>query len=128
MVKKTNFNMQLTETQREIMDFVTDVIYAQYEHSKAEMVNMFFKNACFGYLPFLQSEDCEHFNISDEELLSYLKQEKKEKDMTMIRMVGTAKFRVWIEDCKVKYPEIDNSYNEQLLAEFIAKEGEQNNE
>jgi len=126
MVKKTNFNMQLTETQKELMDFVTNVIYAEYEYSKAEMVNMFFKNACFGYVPFLQDEDGDRLNISDEELLSYLKQEKREKDMNLIRMVGTNKYRIMLEDFKKNYPDYDNSYTEQLFAEFIEKEGEYN--
>lgn len=111
---KTNFNMQLTDTQQEIMDFVTEFVYQGYDFSKAAMVSVLFKQAGLNYLGF----NIDWYNISDEELLTLLKARKREEDKKLIFFMGVDKYKTLIEDYKKEFPERDTSYMENLLIEY----------
>jgi len=115
---KTNFNMQLTDEEKEIMDFAVDVIFSEYALSKADLVSMLVKQTAIDYLHM----DIEWHQISDEQLLVLLKHEKRSSDFAFLQMVGVDKFKIMLEDFKKKYPDKDNSYNEELLAEYIEQQ------
>lgn len=117
---KTNFNMQLTDTEKEIMDFVTDVVFQEYNFSKADMVSVLFKNSAINYLGY----DIQWHDISDEELLTLLKQHKREEDKKLIIFLGAEKYKSLIDDFKKNYPDQDPTYMEGLLKEFEAERGE----
>lgn len=120
-MKKTNFNMQLTLTEKEIMNYVTDVIYGDFNYSKADIVSILFKKAAIQYLNY----GFDWNDISDEELLIMLKQKKKDDDKSVIHFIGTEQYKQMIEKFKVEYPENDTSYMEMLLSE-VEKELEDN--
>lgn len=114
---KTNFNMQLTDTEKEIMDFVRDVVFQGCNFSKADMVSVLVKNSAINYLGY----NMEFHEVSDEELLTLLKQRKREEDKKLIFFIGVEKYRNLIEDYKKEYPEGDSSYMESLLKEYEAE-------
>jgi len=116
---KTNFNMQITETQKEIMDFVTDVVYFD-QMSKAGVVVQLFRERAYSYL----SLDSLDIDLSDEMLLSALLSQKKEEDSRLIGVMGTSQYRKLIDEFKQKYVDYDCSYMEQLLKDFVEKYGE----
>lgn len=111
---KTNFNMQLTDTEKEIMDFVTEVVYQEYNFSKADMVSMLFKNSAINYLQL----GVEPHQISDEELLALLKYQKRETDKTNARMIGIDQYRTIISTFIQQYPDFDPSYMQGILKEI----------
>ena len=115
---KTNFNMQLTQTQKEIMDFVTEVIFDGRNYSKADTVIHLFRNVALNYLGF----DDLKGRFSDESLLSFLKQYKFQEDLNLIAMIGIERYEKFIEDSKEKG--LNTSYNEELLKEYKLKKGE----
>lgn len=121
---KTNFSMQLTDTEKEIMDFVAEVVFSGYDFSKAGMVSFLVKEAAINYVG-LDDADFISGKISDEFLLSMLKARKRDKDMTMINFMGVRQFRIFIEECK-KNPSMDAVYFEELLEEYITKHPEAN--
>lgn len=110
---KTNFNMQLTDTEKEIMDFVTDVIF-EGTYSKAQLVLDFFKEKAIDYLGLPE----EAMGLYDEVLLSSLKKHKFDNDVDMVGMVGIDKFKAFISDYKSKNADNDASYFEKCLAEY----------
>lgn len=114
---KTNFNMQLTTTQKEIMDFVTEVVYEGYNFSKADTVIELFRDRAIGYLGI-------NFDgrLNDDTLLALLKEEKKEHDFSMIRTLGADKFEKLIATSKSTYPNRDFSQMEELLNEYKERE------
>lgn len=114
MKEKTNFNMQLSVTQKEIMDFVSEVIFENT--SKADTINELFRNAAFNYLGIE-----ENIKIDDITLLSLLKEEKLSKDLDMISMIGVEKFANAINENKSKG--LDTSYYEKLLDKYNKKVG-----
>ena len=113
---KTNFNMQLTTTQREIMDFVTEVVFDGYGYSKAEVVNLLFKNNALNYL----SMSIEPHEMSDEIVLALLLQAKRTKDVDSIAFTGVELYEKLIAINKKKG--LDTSYNEELLKEYKERE------
>lgn len=115
---KTNFNMQLTTTQKQIMDFVTEVVFEGYNYSKADMVSLFFKNNAIEYLHL----GIEPHSISDEMLLALLLDEKKTKDLDLVSIIGVEQFEKLIADAKGKG--MDTTYNEELIKEYKLKKGE----
>lgn len=118
---KTNFSMQITETQKDIMDFATEVIFDQYEFSKAEMVFYLVKKSALDYVGIPIDE---LFSISDEILYSMMREKKFDEDMKIITFCGGVdKFRATIERHKKEYPGVDCSHFEELLAEYIKREG-----
>lgn len=123
---KTNFNMQLSDTQKEIMDFVTDIIYEELgQPTKASVVNILFKQAAIDYLGF----DFEWYQVSDEQVMSMLKSKKFETDIHLIGVIGADKYRETIEAYKKSYPDYDPSYMESLLSQYLEnlkKDGEIN--
>lgn len=116
---KTNFNMQLTNTQKEIMDFSVDVIFAEYKFSKANLVSMLIKKSALDYLNLFDEKLL--FDISDEQLLLLLKQQKRDKDMDLISMLGLEKYKSMIKEGKEKYPDSDFTYMENLVKEYENK-------
>lgn len=115
---KTNFNMQLTTTQKQIMDFVTEVIFEGYNYSKADMVSLLFKNSAIEYLHL----GVEPYSISDEMLLALLLEEKKRKDLDLVAVIGVDQFEKLIADAKEKG--LDTSYNEELIKEYKLRKGD----
>jgi hypothetical protein len=115
---KTNFNMQLSDTQKEIMDFTTDVIF-NGQFSKAGVVLELFKSEALNYLSY--PADCD---LSDEIILSALLSHKREEDSKLIGFLGTAQYRKVVDEFKKNYPDSDSSYQEQLLIDFVAQYGE----
>lgn len=119
---KTNFNMQLTDTEKEIMDFVTDVIYADFGYSKADVVSALFRSRAIDYLVENPADGFEEeffgaSNMSDESLMVLLKQKKREEDKALIYGLGVIKYRSMIEKFKTDYPNNDCSLMEELLEE-----------
>jgi hypothetical protein len=110
---RTNFNMQLTTTQKEIMDFATEVIYVDYGFSKADTVIELFRKCALDYLG-MNFEN----RIDDETLLYLLKDQKRFEDMGIIRAVGIEKYQALIDESKLKNPNLDYSYMESLLEDF----------
>ena len=118
MIKeKTNFNMQLTVTQRKIMDFITEVVFEGTNYSKADTVNELFRNAALNYLC-IEDENC---RIDDETLFALLQEEKMTKDLDLISVVGAEKFENAIKENKSKG--IDTSYYEKLLNRYKKVKG-----
>jgi len=110
---KTNFNMQLTTTQKDLMDFVTEVIYGDYSFSKADTVIELFRNRAIEYL------GMEFKNrIDDETLLYLLKGQKRDEDMSLVKTLGVDKFQALIDESKLNNPNVDYSYMEGLLEDF----------
>lgn len=118
---KTNFNMQLTDTQKELMDFSVDVIFSEYKFSKANLVSMLVKKSALDYLNMFDEKTL--FEISDEQLLFLLKQEKRNKDMHFINMIGLEKYKAMIKEGKEKYPDSDYTYMDGLIAEYEKNNG-----
>ena len=110
---KTNFNMQLTITQKELMDFVTEVIYGDYSFSKADTVIELFRNRAIEYLGIEFTS-----RIDDATLLYLLKGQKRDEDMGLVKMLGADKFQALIDESKLNNPNIDYSYMEGLLEDF----------
>jgi hypothetical protein len=120
-INTTNFNMKLTDTEKEIMDFVTEVIHGG-RYSKSDLVIELFKQNALYYLGLPE----EAVGIYDEVLLSALKKKKMDEDITMINMVGVEQYRKLIEDYKIKYGADSSAYLESCLAEYERlKEGGQ---
>jgi hypothetical protein len=113
---KTNFNMQLTDVQKEIMDFVTEVIYSDYNYSKAEVVLELFREAGIQYLGLPE----EAIGNDDDILLFSLKEEKMNKDVSTISFFGAEQYKAFIEDSKAKGNNVE--YLEKCLAEFLKRE------
>jgi hypothetical protein len=109
----TNFNMKLTDTEKEIMDFVTEVIHGG-RYSKADLVIELFKQQALDYLDLPE----EAIGIYDEVLLSALKKKKMDEDITMVSMVGVEQYKKLIKDYKEKYGENSAEYLEACLAEY----------
>lgn len=118
IMAKTNFNMQLTDTEKEIMDFVTEVIFQEYNSSKADVVSMLFKRTALNYLGMNDDDWC---SISDEMLLTMLKSHKRCEDMRIISIIGAEKYKALIEDYKKEYPKEDSAYMEGLLEDYLKK-------
>ena len=114
---KTNFNMQLTDTQKEIMDFVTDVIFDS-NYSKAQLVLEFFEERALNYLDIPSTEVG---RIYDDVLLSALKKHKFDDDVRMVGIVGVDKFKASIEDGKSSNTDV--TYFEKLLSTYEEKQG-----
>lgn len=110
---RTNFNMQLTMTQKEIMDFVTEVIYGDYGFSKADAVIELFRQSAIDYL----GMDFKN-RVDDEILLYLLKDQKRFEDMGIIRTLGPEKYQALIDESKAVNPNIDYSYMESLLEDY----------
>ena len=111
---KTNFNMQLTTTQKEIMDFVTEVIFGDYSFSKADSVIELFRNCSIDYL----GMDFKN-RIDDETLLYLLKEQKRFQDMQLITTLGgPERFQAFIDESKINNPDVDVSYFESLLEDY----------
>jgi len=115
---KTNFNMQITDTQKDIMDFITDVVFFD-QISKAGVVMELFREKAYSYLNFPDDT-----NLSDEMILSALLSNKREEDSRLIGVIGTLQYRKLIDEYKQKYVDGDSSYMEKLLEEYISKYGE----
>lgn len=114
-INTTNFNMKLTDTEKEIMDFVAEVIYYG-DYSKSDLVIELFKQAAINYLGLPE----EAKGIYDEVLLSALRKKKMDEDIAMINMVGAEQYKKLIEDYKEKYG-IDSdgvAHLEACLAEY----------
>lgn len=111
---KTNFNMQLTTTQKDIMDFVTEVIYGDYGFSKADTVIELFRQSAIDYLGI----DFKN-RIDDETLFYLLKEYKRGEDMQLITTLGgPERFQSFIDESKANNPEGDFSYFESLLEDY----------
>ncbi|KOA74567.1 hypothetical protein ADU78_10390 [Clostridium botulinum] len=89
----TFFNMKMTKTQKEILDFVTEVIYDDSK-SKAGVINDLIKQQAINYVFGIGSED---FNLSDDALLALIKQEKRNRDIQTIRTIGIDKIKIMVE-------------------------------
>lgn len=113
---RTNFNMQLTMTQREIMDFVTEIAFDGYGYSKAEVVNLLFKHNALNYL----NMGIEPHDISDEMLLELLWEQKKSKDLDLIAIMGLAQYENITAKSKEKG--LDTSYHEELIEKYKERE------
>ena len=109
---KTNFNMQLTVTQRKIMDFITEVVFEGTNYSKADAVNELFRGAALKYLC-IEDENC---RIDDETLFALLQEEKMTKDLDLFSVIGAEKFENAITENKSKG--IDTDYYEKLLIRY----------
>lgn len=118
---KTNFNMQLTETQKNIMDFTAGVIFED-RLSKASVVMELFRNCALSYLDF--PDDCG--DLSDEFLYSMLLSRKKEEDSKLIGFMGTFAYKKLIDGFKKADVNYDSSYQDELLEDYIAQYGETN--
>lgn len=114
---KTNFNMQLTPTQKEIMDFVTEVIFDGHNYSKADTVIELFRNSAIDYLGINYDG-----RFDDETLLSLLKEEKFRQDLDLVAVIGTERFEKFINESKEKG--MDTSYNEELLKAYKSNKGD----
>ena len=109
----TNFNMKLTDTEKEIMDFVTEVIHSG-RYSKADLVVELFKQNALHYLGL--PDDA--IAGDDKFLLSLLKEHKRDEDITMIKMIGIDKYKALIENYKKEYGEDSSKYLEECLVEY----------
>lgn len=114
----TNFNMRITDTQKDIMDFVCDVIHDGL-YSKSALVLKYFRDNAFGYIGF---ED--NVTISDEMLLTLLFERKKEKDFDMIRVVGVENYKKMIEEYRVSKGDESVLPFQNLLNDYLAKYGD----
>lgn len=114
MAKKVSYSMMITEAQKDIMDFVVDVV-EDGVYSKAHLVMESFVTRAKGYcgLP-------DDLIMSDEMLLSALKSSKRLSDYNMIPIVGVENYKKMIKEG------IDNGtlsdvaveYMNELLEEF----------
>lgn len=108
---KTNFNMQLTDEEKEIMDFAVEVIFKEYGFSKADMVSMLVKQSALVYL----NMDIEHYQLSDDFLLTLLYKQKMDDDFAMIQMVGVEKYKTFVSSAKEKDSTFDAHYWDNLI-------------
>lgn len=112
---KTNFNMQLSITQKDIMDFVTEVIYGDYGFSKADAVIDLFRNSALNYLG-LEFDG----RINDEMIYQLLLEQKRSKDLDLISFMGLAQYEKITANSKEKG--LDISYHEGLIKEYKERE------
>lgn len=111
----TFFNMKLTQTQKEIMDFIASEIYGG-NSSKASVVIDLVRNKAYEYLNFGD------VNFSDEMLLLALLNNKKEKEMLLIQTVGVDNYKKMIEEYKEKHGYSDDvKIHEELVKEYEEK-------
>jgi hypothetical protein len=114
---KLTFTMQITDTEKDIMEFVTEVCFQENNFSKADVVSALFKQHALNYL----NMNISFNDISDEEILTLLKSAKRDKDSLLVRFLGTDKYKDLIEQYKKEYPNGDSSYMEELLADYIQR-------
>lgn len=117
----TNFNMRITNTQKDIMDFVENVIHEGI-YSKSALILNYFRNNAFGYLGFN-----DEVNLTDEMLLTLLVEKKKEKDFDMIRFVGVENYKKMIEEYRSEKGDEHILPFENLLNDFLNKYSEKEN-
>ena len=92
MSKKVQFSMMVTETQKEIMDFVVDIIEGG-KYSKAQFTMEHFIDYAKGYCGMPDG-----YNLSPKMLLSSLKEAKKRKDSVMVGVIGIENYRKFISE------------------------------
>lgn len=102
----TFFNMKMTIAQKEILDFVTEVIYDESK-SKAGVINDLIKQQAINYVFGASSDD---FNLSDDALLALIKQEKRSRDIKTLMVIGVDKIKTMVNQKVEGY-----EYFEELL-------------
>lgn len=124
MSKKVQFSMMVTETQKEIMDFVVETIEDGI-YTKAQYVMSRFTDVAKGYcsLP-------EDYNLTPEMLLSAMKEAKRSKDSIMVGVVGVDNYKQLIQDGidSGKFSDSDIEYHNSLVDLHLKNTGGKSNE
>lgn len=126
---KTAFSMQLTDTQKKIMDYVTSEIFGEEGLSKANVVLKLIREVCWNHLGFTTNQGGTHdINTStselDDELLKKIEEKEIANEIRIIEFMGIEQCEKFIEENKKK--NIDCSRFESVLKKY--KEEKETNE
>ena len=119
MSDNTFFNMKLSKTEKEIMDFVS-TFAMDYPMSKAQMVLEFVKDYAIGYLDLpIDTEEIKK-SMSDEMLLAALIKKLKEKNKQKLIMM--------IDGCGLDFVEHEiNKTKDPIFMELLEEYKKENN-
>lgn len=95
MSNKTYFNMQMTETQKDIMDLMIDYTYNGAKVSKASYIWDLIYNHAMQFLCFP-----EELKLTDDIILQELLEKKQDEQEMIKKMIGEEKYNDLIEKYK----------------------------